>query len=130
MHIFVPLIRSYSYDQTRAFAEIVGRILVKRHPEKITTIWDTTQRSGKVFFDYNQNAKGKTIASVFSARPSVSATVSMPIKWKALDTILPSDFTILTVPNILKRHEDPWKDILGRGQDLGKILDNLSPIKL
>ena len=130
LHIFVPLIRSYSYDQTRAFAEIVGRILIKRYPEKITTIWDTTQRSGKVFFDYNQNAKGKTIASVFSARPSVSATVSMPVKWNDLDNILPSDFTILTVPNILKRHEDPWKDILGGGQDLGKILDNLSPIKL
>ena len=91
-------------------------------------IWDTTQRSGKVFFDYNQNAKGKTIASVFSARPSVSATVSMPVKWKALDNTLPSDITILTVPNVLKRHEEPWKDILERGQDLDKILDNLSPI--
>ena len=130
MHIFVPLTRSYSYDQTRAFAEIVGRILVKRYPEKITTIWDTTQRSGKVFFDYNQNAKGKTIASVFSARPSVSATVSMPVKWKDLNHMVPSDFTILTVPNTLKRYRDPWKDILERGQDLGKILDNLSPIKL
>jgi bifunctional non-homologous end joining protein LigD len=54
----------------------------------------------------------------------------MPAKWKDLNNILPSDFTLLTVPNILKRHEDPWKDILGKGQDLGKILDNLSPIKL
>jgi LigD-like primase-polymerase len=52
-------------------------------------------------FIYPQNAKGKTIASVFSARPSVSATVSMPVKWKELDNILPSDFTIVTVPNIL-----------------------------
>ena len=92
--------------------------------------WNTSKRRGKIFFDHNQNAKGKTIASVFSARPSVSATVSMPVKWKELDNILPSDFTILTVPNILKRHEDPWKDILERGQDLGKILDNLSPINL
>ena len=81
LHIFVPVIRAYSYDQTRSFAEIVGKILMKRIPQKITTVWDTTQRSGKVFFDYNQNAKGKTIASVFSARPSVSATISMPVKW-------------------------------------------------
>jgi bifunctional non-homologous end joining protein LigD len=130
LHIFVPLIRSYSYDQTRAFAEIVGRILIKRHPEKVTTIWDTTQRSGKVFFDYNQNAKGKTIASVFSARPSVSATVSMPVKWKYLNNMLPSDFTLLTVPNILKRHADPWNDILEKGQDLVKILDNLTSVKI
>lgn len=64
---------TYNYDQTRAFAESVGKILVDKYPEKITTVWDTTQRRGKVFFDYNQNAKGKTIASVFSTRPSVSA---------------------------------------------------------
>ena len=127
LHIFVPVIRTYSYDQTRAFAEIVGRILTKQIPQKITTVWDTSQRSGKVFFDYNQNAKGKTIASVFSARPSISATISMPVKWEKLESILPSDFTMLNVPDILKRHSDPWKDILGKGQDLAKILDNLSP---
>ena len=130
LHIFVPVIRAYSYDQTRAFAEIVGRILTKQIPQKVTTIWDTTQRSGKVFFDYNQNAKGKTIASVFSARPSVTATVSMPVKWKELENILPSDFTMLTVPDTLKRHADPWRDILERGQDLAKTLDNLSSVKL
>jgi bifunctional non-homologous end joining protein LigD len=130
LHIFVPVIRAYSYDQTRAFAEIVGRILTKRIPQKITTIWDTSQRSGKVFFDYNQNAKGKTIASVFSARPSVSATVSMPVKWEELDNILPSDFTMLNVPDILKRHADPWYDILEKSQDLVKILDNLTSVKI
>jgi bifunctional non-homologous end joining protein LigD len=126
LHIFVPVIRTYSYDQTRSFAEIVGKILMKRIPQKITTVWDITQRSGRVFFDYNQNAKGKTIASVFSARPSVSATISMPVKWEKLDDILPSDFTMLNVPDILKRHADPWRDILVKGQDLTKILDNFS----
>jgi bifunctional non-homologous end joining protein LigD len=66
LHIFVPVVHAYSYDQTRAFAEIVGKILMKCIPQKITTIWDTTQRRGKVFFDFNQNAKGKTIASFLS----------------------------------------------------------------
>jgi bifunctional non-homologous end joining protein LigD len=111
----VPVIHAYSYDQTRSFAGIVGKILMKRIPQKTTTVWDTTQRRGKVFFDYNQNAKGKTIASVFSARPSVSATISMPVKWEKLDRILPSDFTMLNVPDILKGHADPWRDILVKG---------------
>jgi bifunctional non-homologous end joining protein LigD len=53
----------------------------------------------------------------------------MPVKWEELENILPSDFTILTVPDILKRHADPWKDILGKGQDLAKILDSLSTTK-
>jgi bifunctional non-homologous end joining protein LigD len=127
LHIFVPVVRAYSYDQTRAFAEIVGKILMKRIPQKITTTWDTTQRRGKVFFDFNQNAKGKTIASVFSVRPFASATVSMPVKWKDLDEILPSDFTMLNVSDILKRNADPWRDILNKGQDLARILENSSP---
>jgi bifunctional non-homologous end joining protein LigD len=122
----VPVIHAYSYNQTRSFAEIVGKILMKRIPQKITTVRDTTQRRGKVFFDYNQNAKSKTIASVFSARPSVSATISMPVKWEGFDGILPSDFTMLNVPDILKGYADPWRDILVKGQDLAKILDNLS----
>ena len=46
--------------------------------------WNTSKRNGKVFFDYNQNAMGKTIASIFSARPTTSATVSFPVKWDDL----------------------------------------------
>ena len=44
------------------------------------------------------------------------STVSMPVKWEKLESILPSDFTMLNVPDILKRYSDPWKDILGKGQ--------------
>ncbi len=61
------------HDQTKAFAEIIGKILSARHPQKITMDWNTNKRIGKVFFDHNQNAMGKTIASVFSARPTTSA---------------------------------------------------------
>src|SRR5215211_6707753 len=86
LHIFVPIANLYTYEQTRAFAEVVGKILLRRYPEKITMEWDTTKRKGKVFFDHNQNARGKTIASVFSARPTESATISMPITWNNLSS--------------------------------------------
>jgi bifunctional non-homologous end joining protein LigD len=103
LHIFVPIANLYTYEQTRAFAEAVGRILLKRHPEKITMEWETRKRKGRVLFDHNQNARGKTIASVFSARPTESATVSVPVKWKDLSSILPTDYTILNLPDILDR---------------------------
>lgn len=74
----------YTYEQTRSFAEVMGKLLLRQYPEKITMEWDITKRKGKVFFDHNQNARGKTIASVFSARPTESATVSMPIRWDRL----------------------------------------------
>jgi bifunctional non-homologous end joining protein LigD len=67
--------------------------------------WDTTKRKGKVFFDHNQNARGKTIASVFSIRPTESATVSMPIKWNDLSSVFPTDYTILMFPIYLTKNQ-------------------------
>jgi bifunctional non-homologous end joining protein LigD len=129
LHIFVPIANLYTYEQTRSFAEVIGKILLKRYPEKITTEWDTTKRKDKVFFDYNQNARGKTIASVFSARPTKSATVSMPIRWNDLSKVLPTDYTILNVPDMLnKKSANPWDHVLERKQDLNKALENISQL--
>ena len=129
LHIFVPIANLYTYEQTKSFAEVIGKILLKRYPEKITMEWDTTKRKGKVFFDHNQNARRKTIASVFAARPTESATVSMPIRWNNLSKVLPTDYTILNVPDILnKKSANPWDNVLKRKQDLNKILENISQL--
>src|SRR5215208_1227036 len=126
LHIFVPVTNLYTYEQTRSFAEVIGKLLLRRYPEKITMEWDTTKRKGKVFFDHNQNARGKTTASVFSARPTESATVSMPIKWDNLSNVLPTDYTILNVPDIInKKSANPWSSMLEKKQDLNKILENI-----
>jgi bifunctional non-homologous end joining protein LigD len=121
LHIFVPINNRYSFDQTRRFAETIGKMLVRRYPQKVTMEWDTDKRKGKVFFDHNQNSIGKTIASVLSVRPTISATVSMPIKWEELQSILPTDFTILNAFEEIKKSEDAWKHILEKKQDLEKI---------
>jgi bifunctional non-homologous end joining protein LigD len=97
-------------------------MLVRRYPQKVTMEWDTSKRKGKIFFDHNQNSIGKTIASVFSSRPTISSTVSMPIIWKELQNILPTDFTLLNAFEAIKKSEDTWKGILERKQDLDKIL--------
>jgi bifunctional non-homologous end joining protein LigD len=129
LHIFVPILPSYTYDQTRNFAKVIGKILVRKYTEKITMEWNTSGRKGKVFFDYNQNSKGKTIASIFSARPSLSATVSMPVRWEELSSIMPTDFNILNVPVAIKRTGDSWKNILEEKQDIDKILENVNEIQ-
>jgi bifunctional non-homologous end joining protein LigD len=129
LHIFVPIANQYTYEQTRSFAEVIGKILLRRYPDKISMDWDTTKRKGKVFFDHNQNARGKTIASVFSARPTESATVSMPLRWDNLSSVLPTDYTILNVPDILnKKSANPWNGMLEKKQDLKKILENISQL--
>jgi bifunctional non-homologous end joining protein LigD len=128
LHIFVPVAPHLAYDQTRQFAQLIGRMLIQKASDKITMEWSTERRKGTVFFDYNQNAMGKTIASILSARPTTSATVSMPLDWKAIDKVLPTDFTLMNVPEILKQWGDPWKDILNAPQDLAKLLDTVSEV--
>ncbi len=122
LHILVPIKNLYSFDQTRRFAETIGKMLVRRYPQKVTMEWDIHNRKGKVFFDYNQNSIGKTIASVFSVRPTILATVSMPVRWEELHNILPTDFTILNAFEAIKKFKDAWKYILEDKQDLDKIL--------
>jgi bifunctional non-homologous end joining protein LigD len=125
LHIFVPVVLSYTYDQTRRFAEVIGKMLSARYPQKITMNWPTNKRVGKVFFDHNQNAMGKTIASIFSARPTTSATISMPVAWEKLSSILPTDFSILNGIDFIKRFGDSWVDILQRKQDIVKLLEEV-----
>ncbi|MFL6381851.1 MAG: DNA ligase D [Nitrososphaeraceae archaeon] len=126
LHIFVPIVLSYTYDQTRRFAEIIGKMLIARYPKKITMDWLTTKRVGKVFFDHNQNAMGKTIASIFSARPTASATVSMPVTWEKLSSILPTDFNILNANDFLKKSGDSCNGVLQQKQDIVKLLEDIS----
>ena len=129
LHIFVPIANLYTYEQTRSFAEVIGKILINRHPRKITMEWDTTKRTGKVFFDHNQNARGKTIASIYSPRPTNSASVSFPIKWNDLSHVVPTDFTIFNVPNTInKKIKNPWIDIMKKKQDLNKILESIKEV--
>jgi bifunctional non-homologous end joining protein LigD len=129
LHIFVPIVNLYTYDQTKSFAEIIGKILSRRYPGKITMEWDTTKRTGKVFFDYNQNARGKTIASIFSLRPTDLATVSVPVRWEDLTNVVPTDFTILKVPEILNNQiPNPWIDIMKKKQNLNELLENVKEI--
>lgn len=126
LHIFVPVAPIYGYNQTRTFAQIIGKMLIQRNPNKITMDWNSSNRRGKVFFDYNQNSKGKTLASIFSVRPTLSATVSMPIEWRELANVRPADFTLLNVPAIISMGRNAWSNIYQKRQDLLKMIQQAS----
>ena len=128
LHIYVPIINHYPYEQTRKFAEIIAKIMVSKLPDEVTTEWSTSKRKGKVFFDYNQNSRGKTIASVYSLRPNPSATVSMPVGWSNLDSILPTDFTISNVPQLVVKKADMWSGVLTEKQNINEIIARVKEI--
>jgi bifunctional non-homologous end joining protein LigD len=127
LHVFIPVAPIYGYNQTRTFAEIIGKMLSRRNPGEITMEWNSSNRKGKVFFDYNQNAKGKTLASIFSVRPTISASVSMPVEWGELSDIQPADFTLVNVPEILSaKSGNAWSTIYKKKQDLLKMIQQAS----
>jgi bifunctional non-homologous end joining protein LigD len=128
LHVFIPVAPMYGYSQTRSFAEVIGMMLSRRKPGKITMEWNSSNRKDKVFFDYNQNAKGKTLASIFSVRPTISASVSMPVEWRELPDIQPADFTLVSVPEILSSSKggNAWSTIYQKRQDLLEMIQRAS----
>jgi bifunctional non-homologous end joining protein LigD len=121
LHIHVPIKRNLTYASVRATAKTLGQYLVQRHPEDVTTEWAQEKRRGKIFVDYAQNVRGKTLASAYSPRPASGAPVSTPLRWTELGKVYPTDFNLKTVPERLKKTGDLWADILKAKKDLGRI---------
>jgi bifunctional non-homologous end joining protein LigD len=121
LHIYVPIVRNFSYDDVRSVTGIIGRFLTQARPKDITMEWDTAKRAGKVFFDHNQNTSGKTLAAQYSLRPTPWAGVSTPISWAELPRIDPVELNIATVPARVSSRGDLWADILQRKADLGAV---------
>jgi len=121
LHIHVPIKRNLNYESVRSTAKIIGTYLVHRHPEDVTTEWAQEKRKGKIFIDYAQNVRGKTLACAYSPRPAPGAPVSTPLRWDELGRVYPTDFTLSTLPARLKKTGDLWAGILSAKQDLSKI---------
>lgn len=127
LHIYVPILRWLDYDAVRSACQTIGTFLLRQHPREVTMEWMVEKRTGKVFFDHNQNARGKTLASVYSPRPLAEATVSMPLRWHEVGKVYPTEFTILTTPDRLRQVGDLWAGILDAKHDLKGLLDSVQP---
>ncbi len=110
IHIVLPLPRGASYEISRTLAQLVARRVVEKHPKETTVQRSVKSRpDASVYVDYLQNIRGKTVASVYSARAEPHASVSTPLKWNELVNDLdPRDFTIATLPARVKRMGDLW----------------------
>ncbi|APE35320.1 ATP-dependent DNA ligase [Nocardia mangyaensis] len=110
LHIYAALEPRWDGYAVRAAAVALARELERRYPEEITAHWWKEERGSRVFIDYNQNAPHKTVFGAWSVRPKVGGQVSTPITWAELDTIVPDELTLATVPARLAEHGDPWAD--------------------
>jgi bifunctional non-homologous end joining protein LigD len=123
LHIYVPIVRGPVQKQVWTFAKALARELATRHPKLVTAEYKVARRPhGRVLVDYNQNAWGRTLASIYSVRPRPEATVSTPITWKEVDAGMRiEDFTMLNVPARVASQGDLWKPLVQarRRFDLG-----------
>lgn len=126
IHLYVPVDRHYTYQDTCRFVELVARLILKVYPERVTLERAVAARSGKVYIDYLQNIRGKTIISVYGPRPRPGATVSTPVTWDELAVVDPASFTINTVPERLGLIGDIFAPVLRGGQRLDEAIAQLS----
>lgn len=123
LHLFVPIVRNLDFDTVRALSLTFGQQMVRLHPQTVTLDWAVGNRTGKIFFDYNQNVRGKTLASVFSPRPAPGAPVSWPVSWEELAGLYPTDYRIGTLDTILASGwRNPWDELLASPFDLRSLL--------
>ena len=114
IHIYVPIQRGPTQKQVWSFAKELSHALAAQAPKLITAIYTVSKRpKGRVLVDYNQNAWGRTLASIYSVRPRPEATVSTPVTWRELEKgVRIEDFTMKNVPARLRKVGDLWKPLL------------------
>jgi bifunctional non-homologous end joining protein LigD len=127
LHIYIPLGKKYSYEDSKEF----GRAIVKKvHAQipKFTSIERlTSKRNGKMYLDFLQNRPQATLAAPYSLRPKPGATVSMPLYWEEVRKGLTmKDFTILNAIDRLKDTGDLFKPVLGKGINLKAAIKKLN----
>jgi bifunctional non-homologous end joining protein LigD len=114
LHVYVPIVRGPVQKQVWTFAKALAQELALRNPALMTAEYRVAKRPyGRVLVDYNQNAWGRTLASIYSVRPRPEATVSTPVTWAEVEKgIRIEDFTLHGVPKRIAKVGDLWKPLL------------------
>jgi bifunctional non-homologous end joining protein LigD len=127
MHLYIPVEPVYSYEQTKSFAEIVARLVAAERPDLFTTPRSVARRDkGKVYFDYLQNGKGKTISAPYVLRAHPGAPVATPLEWREIRPGLsPAQFHIGNAMDRFDRVGDLFEGVRTRLQRIEPAMERL-----
>jgi DNA ligase D len=123
VHVYVRISPQWSFVETRRAAIALARELERRRPDLVTTKWWKEERGTRVFVDYNQTARDRTIACAYSLRANPRATASTPVTWAELGDVEPDDFDLRTVPERIARIGDPHAGIDDHAYDITPLLE-------
>jgi bifunctional non-homologous end joining protein LigD len=121
MHVYAPLKADYGYEAVAGFAERIASVVAGDRPDLATVERSLKKRPrGKIYVDFLQNARGKSVAAPYSARPRPGATVSAPLDWAEVrrGKITPQDFTIENLLKRIERKGDLFEPVLKLKQRL------------
>src|SRR6201994_1633606 len=123
IHVYVRIEPRWTFTDVRHAAIAFGRELGRRLPDQVTTNWWKEERGRRIFIDFNQNARDRTIASAYSIRPKPGAPVSAPLSWDELATVAPEQFTVATMPARFAQRGDVHRGIDDVAHSLQPLLD-------
>jgi bifunctional non-homologous end joining protein LigD len=131
LHVVVPLRRTSTFGDVRAFATEVAGELERRHPDELTTEWRKVNRGDRLYLDVARNGYGAHAAAPYSVRARPGAPVAMPIEWSEVedDSLRASRYTIREVPDVVARHGDLWRDIRSSAGSLAQARKALSRMR-
>jgi len=114
IHVYVPIVRGPTQKQVWTIAKEIAHVLASANPKLITAIYKVANRpKGRVLVDYNQNAWGRTLASIYSVRPTPRACVSTPVTWKEVERgIKIEDFRLDNVRTRIEKVGDLWAPLV------------------
>jgi bifunctional non-homologous end joining protein LigD len=130
MHIYIPLEPVYSYEESRTFAEILAHLVQRDRPELFTTPRAVSKRQkGRVYFDWVQNGKTKTIAAPYVLRAYPGAPVATPLAWNEVQPgLTPVQFNIYNAPERFAKLGDLFAGVLKNLQRLEQPLQKLEKL--
>lgn len=116
MHVYIPIVRGPEQHDVWRFAKALSFTLAGRRPDILTAEYKIAKRpAGRVLVDYNQNAWGRTLASIYSVRPTPRATVSTPVTWEEVERgVAIEDFRLDNVRERFSRAGDLWAPLLAK----------------
>ncbi|WP_292833285.1 non-homologous end-joining DNA ligase [Microbacterium sp.] len=124
IHVFCPIEPTHEFLDARHAVIAAGRELERRLPDRVTTAWWKEERGQRIFIDFNQANRDRTMAGAYSPRALPTATVATPITWDELAAgVDPSAFTVRTVPARLAAIGDPWRDLQQKPGRIDTLLD-------
>ena len=130
MHVYIPVEPVYSYEETRTFADLISRLVTAEKPEMFTTPRSVSKRQkNRVYFDYLQNGKSKTIAAPYVLRAYEGAPVATPLEWREVKPGLhPKNFTIRNARDRFAQKGDLFRGVLEKPQSLEDALGRLEKL--